>query len=675
MNFETLLTSRLVADLGWTLLNSVWQIAVISGLLYAVLHLLRERSANLRYAVSVAALAAASILPIITFIQIAGVRGVNRQPGDRAETAIEEKLRSDQRVAQPQPGVAVTAGSVLSSDDATQGSVLGDIRAAIERRLPSAFPFAVSLWVLGLLFYSFCMAGGLWQLHGYKTCGIATAEEPWQRRFADLCDGLDVTSKVRLVSSAVIETPIAVGFLRPMIIVPASVFLQISPRELETIIAHELIHIRRHDPLVNAVQSVIETLFFYHPGIWWISSQIRREREFAADAAVLKFFDGSHATYANALANLEEIRLMANQQMPLAATAANGGNLMQRIQRILNVKTEARGANSAWTAGLTFMLTSAVLLAVFSFNSSNLVNARGKSADRKLAIGFVSIPPLDRTDNPPKDSDATARLLIEKLKAHKVPAIGFLQGGMISDGEKMFPVRANIARLWKDAGFEIGLGGFRHIELYSTPVDEYIANIEKNERVAKQLIGDTGLPPRYFSYPYLNAGKTAGDRAKVEAWLANRGYTPVKYTIDNNEWMYSYAYDMARNDNDVNTMNEIRDAYLSYMSKMFDHYEAYSKEMFGRDIRQTMVLTPSRLITDTADEFFGMLKKRGYSFITVGEAQSDEAYKTKESFTGQAGISWFERWAMASGRKLRDEPEIDADVQKIWNERKKAGKK
>lgn len=347
---------------------------------------------------------------------------------------------------------------------------------------------------------------------------------------------------------------------------------------------------------------------------------------------------------------------------------------MHRIQRILKIKTEASSANSAWTAGLALVLTSAFLLAVFSFSSSELVNAQSRSGGKKLAIGFVSIPPVDRTANAPKDSDATMRLLIQELKEHKVPAIGFLQGNMVSDGDKAYPVRANIARLWRDAGLDVGLGGYKHVWLYHTPVDEYIANIEKNERVAKQILGEA-TTPKYFSYPYLNTGRSIEDRARVESWLESHGYTSVKYTFDNNEWMYSWAYDMARNDNDVNTMKEIREAYLAYMGKMFDHYEAYSTEMFGRDIPQTLVLTSSRLVTDTADDFFGMAAKRGYSFVSIDEAQGDEAYRTKENFAGEAGISWFERWAMAKGTKLRPEPQIDADVQKAWNERQAAAKK
>ena len=349
---------------------------------------------------------------------------------------------------------------------------------------------------------------------------------------------------------------------------------------------------------------------------------------------------------------------------------------MQRITKILQKNTETRvKASSAWSAGLALVLISAFFLAVFSFNQPAFVNAQtNRAKNRKLAIGFVSIPPVDRTANAPKDSDATARLLIEKLKARKIPAIGFLAGASISDGEKLYPVRANIVRLWRDAGFEIGIGNYKHIWFYETPYEEYVAGVEKAEGIARKLLAEKNLPLRYFSYPYLNTGKTADDHKRFESWLQSRGLSSVKYTIDNQEWMYSYAYDMARNDNDVNTMREIREAFVAYMTKMFEHYEAYSQEIFGRDINQTMVLTPSRLVTDSADELFGMIEKRGYQFISMEEALADEAYRTEENFYGKAGISWFERWQMAKGKKLRDEPDIDANVQKIWNESKSKAK-
>ena len=131
--------------------------------------------------------------------------------------------------------------------------------------------------------------------------------------------------------------------------------------------------------------------------------------------------------------------------------------------------------------------------------------------------------------------------------------------------------------------------------------------------------------------------------------------------------MYSYAYDIARNDNDIGTMTEVRVAFINYMSKMFDHYEGYSQDLFGRDINQTMVLTPSRLVADSFDDLFGMIQKRGYKFVTMEEAQADEAYKTRENFVGNSGISWFERWSLEGSKPLRAEPKVSEEVQKIWD--------
>jgi hypothetical protein len=191
--------------------------------------------------------------------------------------------------------------------------------------------------------------------------------------------------------------------------------------------------------------------------------------------------------------------------------------------------------------------------------------------------------------------------------------------------------------------------------------------------VAKKVL-DEKTPLRYFSYPFLNTGRSTEDKVRFEAWLKARGLRSVPYTIDNQEWVYSYAYDTARFDNDISTMTEIRIEFIKYMDQMFGHFEAYSQEMFGRNISQTMVLTPSRLVADSADELFGMIEKRGYKFVSMDEALKDDAYNTPENFAGKSGISWFERWTMAQGKPLRDEPRVSPLVWNIW-EAKKPGKK
>jgi beta-lactamase regulating signal transducer with metallopeptidase domain/peptidoglycan/xylan/chitin deacetylase (PgdA/CDA1 family) len=671
MNLNIFTQSEIVMHLGWALVHSFWQLALIAAILFVVLRLTIRSSPNVRYLISVCALLLSVIVPVMTYLQISERLGVSTQ--------VSQKKYADehsQRITEDKSRVNVEVGS-QESDRAqaaftSERDPLSTFRDFLYMTAPSFFPFAVFAWLLGMALFSFRLTGGLWKLHEYKTTGVSPVDGEWQRRFAQLSRLLAVDRKVILLRSSFVNTPIAVGFLKPLIIVPTSVFLQMDPGQLESIIAHELIHIRRYDCLVNIFQSIAEILFFYHPAVWWISAEIRREREFAADAAVLNATD-SRVVYATALANLEEIRHLTMKNAPSIAMAANGGNLMQRIQRILDKKTEASRANSVWSTGMALALTSVLLLALFSFSPRSVVNGQKRdTGGRKLAIGFVSIPPLDRSTDPPKDADATARLLIAKLQQYKVPAIGFLSGGMVSDGEKLFPVRANIVRMWRDAGFDVGIGGFKHLPFRDQPLDAYIANVEKNERVAKQVLGDKNTV-RYFSYPYLYT-RNNDDHQKFEKWLSDRGLTSVKYTIDNNEWIYSYAYDVARMDNDLNTMKEVRSAFIDYMAKMFDHYEMYSVETFGREIPETMVLTPSRLVTDTADDLFGMIKKRGYSFVSMETALADPAFQTAENYEGESGISWFDRWTLTAGKRLKDEPEVAPFIQKMWDKDHPANK-
>jgi beta-lactamase regulating signal transducer with metallopeptidase domain len=673
MILENIANSPLIENLSWTLLHSIWQIAFASFWLFLTLRILAKSSANSRYAFSLAALIFSIVLPLVTFFWLSNNSAKTAQNFTASDT--DNSFVSKQQL---QP-----AEDFLPNGDAKLPDAKNENYFVSMENLQNNFtanflelsPFLVGFWFLGIAFFAFRFAGGAWQLHVYKTREISAPSREWQDKFLVLSEKFKIKQTVKLVQSKIIETPMVIGWLKPVILIPASVFLQVNPQELETIVAHELVHIRRYDYLTNLAQSFVEILFFYHPAMWWISAQIRRERECACDDAVVRILENSELVYAKALANLEEFRHSAKQTTPSILVAANGGNLMKRIERIIHKKNArtGRSQHSLWSASLASALILALMLGIFSATTNISVNAQ-KSPEvrktKKIAVGFVSIPPVDRMENPPKDSDATARLLIEKLKAHRVPATGFVQGNMISDGEKSYPVRANIVRLWRDAGFEIGIGGYKHIWFYHTPYDDYVTNTEKNEKIVREILAEKNLPLRYFSYPFLNTGKSTEDKTKFEAWLKERNLQSIKYTFDNQEWMYSYAYDMARKDNDINTMREIRGEFVDYMTKMLEHYEAYSQEMFGRDIAQTMVLTPSRLVADSFDDVFGMLEKHGYEFVGIDKAQADEAYRMPDEFSGKAGISWFERWQLGQGKKIRAEPEVSKSVADAWNNRK-----
>jgi HEAT repeat protein len=201
------------------------------------------------------------------------------------------------------------------------------------------------------------MGGWLYtqRLKSHKTCLL---DDKWWQTLRRLCGQLRVKRPVRLLESALVKVPMVIGWLRPVILLPAGALTGLTTRQLEAIIAHELAHIRRHDYLVNLLQALIETLLFYHPAVWWVSRQIRREREHCCDDLAVAVC-GDAFTYARALLEMERLRAGG----PQLALAANGGSLMNRIQRLVGAQPQHTNRFAGLFAGI-IALTTVVSLGV-----------------------------------------------------------------------------------------------------------------------------------------------------------------------------------------------------------------------------------------------------------------------------------------------------------------------
>ena len=725
MILENLTNSQVIESLGWTLLHSIWQVALIGFWLCLILRASVKSSANSRYLASLFALGLTLIVPLATYAWLSQNSSSANQ--NVASNSLESTAVSDEKIPAQENQAFFENAKIDRPDENNFFVSVGNWRSGLAGGLAALSPILVGLWFLGVVFSLIRLFGGVWQLRIYTTRETFAPDKDWQAKFDNLCERLKVNQTVVFVRSKIVETPMVIGWLKPIVLVPASVFTGMNARELETILAHELVHIRRYDYAVNFAQNFVEILFFYHPAAWWISANIRRERECACDDEVVKMLENSSIVYARALANLEAFRQKTSKQTRSPVlVAANGGKLMKRIERILGKNKNAKTGvfqTSLWSASLVSAIILALLLGLFSQATDLPVNAQTKYTNgkaKKIAVGFVSIPP-NFNGKADESFDETARLLIEKLTARRIPAIGFVNGSSISPEpavqerinsviasisktsdslsgktssdpeeiarmramveitraqtsklERMFTSRAEVVKMWRDAGLEVGIGGYQHIWFHDTPLDEYIANAERNEQITRKILAEKNTLLRYFSYPFLNTGRTAEDNRQFENWLANRDLKSVKYTFDNQEWMYSFAYDRARENKDAAAAARVKTEFLEYMTKMLAHYEAYSQEMFGRDIAQTLVLTPSRLVADSADELFGMFEKSDYQFVSMDEAQADEAYRTEEKIIeSKSGTSWFERWQLAKGRKLRDEPPVGESIQRMWETRLK----
>jgi hypothetical protein len=163
---------------------------------------------------------------------------------------------------------------------------------------------------------------------------------------------------VRLLESALVRVPTVIGWLRPAILLPTCALTGLTPEQLEAVIAHEVAHIRRHDFLVNLLQTVVETLLFHHPVVWWLSHRIRTEREQCCDDLAVMVC-GDALSYARALAQLEQLRAQA----PTPALAASGGSLTSRVRRLVASGSDTRPLAPWLSAAMPALAVAIFLLA------------------------------------------------------------------------------------------------------------------------------------------------------------------------------------------------------------------------------------------------------------------------------------------------------------------------
>lgn len=320
-----LLGGPLGQAIGLALLHALWQGAIVAGLLAATLTLLGRRSASLRYAIACAALLIVFVLAVIT--------------GIRSYTPQHESASVAATITAP----PVLDDAVLIAATATPVSWHDRWLDAVEA-VRAHIPQIVVLWFAGVLILTLRLAASWTRMRALATRGAVAAGEAWQGTARRLSLALGLRTAVRLVVSGGVEVPSVVGWLQPAILLPVSSFTGLTAEQLEMVLAHELAHIRRHDFLINAMQSVIETLLFYHPAVWYLSRQIRIERENCCDDLAVSIC-GDAILYARALAQLEELRAT-----PAMAIAANGGSLIERVRRLVGARSDRSLFSSGWTA-------------------------------------------------------------------------------------------------------------------------------------------------------------------------------------------------------------------------------------------------------------------------------------------------------------------------------------
>lgn len=425
---EQLLSPQLVHALGWTLVHTLWQAALFALLLGGLLILLRKYSAQARYVVAISILGAFFFTVGATFY--------------RLYTPNLPAISSQETFGSPNPEAAYFGEQTTSTGTGT-ASVVQKTTTASSNPAPTVsfqermiryyndhLPLIVTLWLMGVLMLQLRFLGQLAFVQRLKNYGTERFPARWAGQIQELETALKISKPVRYLTSHRIGSPMVIGWLRPAVLFPPALLEELRESQIVAIIAHELAHVKRHDFLVNLLQSLFCTVFFYHPGVWWMSARIEEEREHCCDDLAIEA-TGQPVGYAKTLLELKESEL-AGASLAMAYSG-NGKGFKQRITRLLSGYLNTSTYGEGFTTAVIIAGCIALALNLSGQQENSLING-GHTADNVEVFhqgefttpseeernGFGPPPPPP----PPKPiaplNQEEAQMVIEKLLGKQI---------------------------------------------------------------------------------------------------------------------------------------------------------------------------------------------------------------------------------------------------------------
>lgn len=350
--------TNLVPALGWTLLHSLWQGALLFLIAAPLLAALRNKSPQLRYSVACVALLLLLGSMVWTFTSQVDLTQTN--PTQTAGILMITEPAAGQELPTMD---AATVGEAPSVAASTTSSL------TLAHFLESNVVYLVALWGLGVLVFTVRWCSMLLVTFRMRKRGARKLSQEWQDRLLHLRRKMGIDQAIGLVESNQVDTPLVIGYFKPIILLPIGLVNGLSVAQVEAILAHELAHVGRRDFLVNLILTSLEVVLFYHPVYWWFMARINEEREKCCDDAAVAAC-GNPRMYARTLLSVEEHR---QSGMLALGFAKAGGQLQNRIKRICKVAPRQHH-----TASLRFWLVLPLLLGAVAITyagvSPNRVN-------------------------------------------------------------------------------------------------------------------------------------------------------------------------------------------------------------------------------------------------------------------------------------------------------------
>jgi len=255
--------------------------------------------------------------------------------------------------------------------------------------------------------------------------------------------------------------------------------------------------------------------------------------------------------------------------------------------------------------------------------------------------------------------------LVASITRNGIPVVGFVNESRLYQNGKLNNNKVEILHQWVDGGLELGNHTWSHISLSKTTFAPFKKAVIRGETLTTQILCGKGQSLRYFRYPILQVGSTLEQKARVEQFLARRGYTIAPVTVNNADWVFALAYNRAHEKKDTALTGRVVSAYLTHLDDNFKYYEDLALKLLRANIHHVLVLHANSLNADHFDKVVDRIGQRGYQFISLEKALQHKAYESLDTYAGSGNDSWLHHWLTSVGLRPLKAPEPPLFIRRL----------
>ena len=280
----------------------------------------------------------------------------------------------------------------------------------------------------------------------------------------------------------------------------------------------------------------------------------------------------------------------------------------------------------------------------------------GRAFGQQMAITVDDLPAHD--DRPPHETRLQiAQEMLRTLVEEKLPpTYGFINGLKV----KGDPKTEQVLKAWRDAGQLLGNHGWSHADLNVYPASHFEGELRRNEPLLKKYMA--GEDWHWFRYPYLHEGNTLEKRREVRAILARDGYRISEVNMDFGDYLWNGPYARCVEKHDTAAIGRLHDTYLATADAAIGTFRGLSQALYGRDVKYILLLHLGAFDAKMLPELLALYRERGFTFISLEEAEKDPVYLQDPDMADQGGGTLLEQ--VASKREM-DYPEMTKPVREL----------